>query len=223
MKPVKFSISSNFPTRPITFPHPHQHLTQAQRMWHWTSWQHIMTLWHFLHRCDRACWNQSKKTVKLEMPHQTFFFGRFVFGCPVCPLCLVCLFLLGPSWLVGYVSSLNLVCVFLLGPSLHIVPTTFFGSTNVLAYIFISCYFTTRNCLILDIMAWICLTWWWVEGQCSRCFCLVVASASCVLMAASMARKRRFSMKLHRDLYIRKNSHRKILLSEWEGHRRCGS
>lgn len=113
---------------------------------------HDNTLWHFLRRCDRACWNQSKKTVKLEMPHQTFFFGRFVFGCPVCPLCLVCLFLLGPSWLVGYFSSLNLVCVFLLDPSLHIVPTTFLEA-HMYLHIF-SYPFTSQHAIAWSLISW---------------------------------------------------------------------
>lgn len=149
MKPVKFSISSNFPTRPITFPHPHQHLTQAQRMWHWTSWQHIMAF--FAQMWPRML-ESKQKTVKLEMPHQTFFFGRFVFGCPVCPLCLVCLFLLGPSWLVGYFSSLNLVCVFLLDPSLHIVPTTFLEA-HMYLHIF-SYPFTSQHAIAWSLISW---------------------------------------------------------------------
>lgn len=167
MKPVKFSISSNFPTRPITFPHPHQHLTQAQRMWHWTSWQHIMAF--FAQMWPRMLESKQKNRETGNASSNIFFWALcFWVPClsslPGMPL---------PSW-----SFLARWLFFFSQPGLCLPSWSFiayranhfFGSTHVLAYIFISFYFTTRNCLILDIMAWTCLTWWWVEGQCPRCY-----------------------------------------------------
>ena len=70
---------------------------------------------------------------------------------------------------------------------------------NIFSYPFTS----TPSCLILDIMTWRCLTWWWLERQCSQfAFLSRGGSGSCVLRSASMARDRKFSMRFHRDLYI---------------------
>ena len=148
--------------------HLHQNET-SWNQWHWTNEGFFATnVTTHLGTKAKKLWNWK------------CLITQFFWGCPVCPLNLVCLFLLGPSWLVGYVSSLKPVCVFLFGPSLQIVPTTFLETPmylNIFSYPFTS----TPKCLILDIMTWGCLTWWWLERQCSHfVFLPSGGSGSCV-------------------------------------------